>query len=68
MITGVNNGKEKITLLNALSRQYPNSGLMADANMEIAMTYVADEQFREAIPYLKNVVNDPNSSLKPRPI
>ena len=34
--------------------------------MEIANTYLANEQFREAIPFLKNVVNDPNSSLKPK--
>jgi TolA-binding protein len=66
MIIGVNNGKQKVTLLNSLSRQYPNSGLSADANMEIATTLLAEENYRDAIPYLKNVVNDPNSSLKPR--
>ncbi|WP_276486117.1 tetratricopeptide repeat protein [Paraflavitalea pollutisoli] len=66
MIAGVNNGKEKINLLSTISRRYPSSGLIADANMEIAVTMLANEQFREAIPYLKNVVSDPNSSLKPK--
>lgn len=66
MITGVGNGKEKINLLSSLSRKYPGSGLTGDANMEVASTYLANEQFREAVPYLKNVVTDPNSSLKPK--
>jgi tetratricopeptide (TPR) repeat protein len=66
MIAGVNNGKDKITLLSSLSRKYPTSSLVADANMEVAATLLANEQFREAIPYLKNVVSDPNSSLKPK--
>lgn len=66
MIAGVNSGKEKITLLSGISRKYPTSSLVSDANMEIATTYLAGEQFREAIPYLKNVISDPNSSLKPK--
>ena len=66
MVAGVNNGKEKITLLTSISRKYPASTLIPDANLEIANTYLSNEQYREAIPYLKNVVNDPNSSLKPK--
>ncbi len=66
MIAGVGNGKEKINLLSSISRKFPASGLNGDANMEIATTYLANEQFREAIPYLKNVISDPNSSLKPK--
>lgn len=66
MIAGVNNGKEKINLLSTISRRYPSSSLIADANMEVAVTLLANEQFREAVPYLKNVVSDPNSSLKPK--
>ena len=39
---------------------------MGDANMEIANTYIADEKFREALPYLNIVLNTPNSGgLKP---
>ncbi len=66
MIAGINNGKEKINLLNAISRRYPQSSLIADANMEIASTLLSNEQYREAIPYLKNVLSDPNAALKPR--
>ncbi len=67
MIAGVNNGKDKITLLNSINRKYPASTLSADANMEIAGTYLAGEQYREALPYLKNVIHAPGAeALKPR--
>jgi len=67
MVAGVNNGNEKINLLNGLIRKFPASGLVPDANMEIANTYLANEQFRESLPYLKNVINAPgNDALKPR--
>jgi len=66
MIEGVSNGKRKIDLLSTMSRKFPTSSLRPDANMEIASTYLANEQYQEAIPFLKNVANDPNSSLKPR--
>jgi TolA-binding protein len=66
VLTGVTNSKAKIEQLNSLQRIYPNSGLIADANIEIAKTYMADERFREAIPYLNNVINDPkNNGFKP---
>lgn len=66
MIAGVSNGREKVNLLSSISRKYPTSNLVADANMEIATTYLAAEQFREALPYLKNVVNDSSASLRPK--
>lgn len=66
MIEGVSSGKRKIDLLSSLSRKFPASPLRPDANMEIASTYLANEQYQEAIPFLKNVVNDPSGSLKPR--
>lgn len=66
MIVGVNNSREKIALLSSISRKYPGSGLIPDANMEIASAYLANEQYQESIPYLKNVVGDPNNSLKPK--
>ena len=67
MIAGVNNGNEKINLLNSVIRKFPSSGLIPDANMEIASTYLANEQFREAIPYLKNIISAPGTdALKPR--
>ncbi|HVU55796.1 MAG TPA: tetratricopeptide repeat protein [Puia sp.] len=67
MIAGVSNGKEKINLLNSINRKYPASNLAADANMETAGTYLASEQFREALPYLKNVLRSPGAdALKPK--
>ncbi len=36
MIAGVSNGRQKIALLNTISRQYPASSLSADVNMEVA--------------------------------
>ena len=67
MIAGINSSTEKITLLNTTIRKFPTSTLVADANMEIANTYLADERFRDAIPFLNNVVKlTDNASLKPR--
>ncbi len=67
MITGINTAAEKITLLNTMIRRFPNSPLVADANMEIANTYLADERFTEAIPYLNNITKATgNNSLKPQ--
>ncbi len=69
MITGINSSKDKINLLNTVQRVYPQSVLIPDANMEIAKTYMADEKFRDAIPYLNNVINDrQNNSFKPNAI
>ncbi len=67
MIAGVNNGREKISLLNSILRLYPSSSLSADVNMEVAGTYLAGEQYREALPYLKNVLRSPSAeALKPK--
>jgi tetratricopeptide (TPR) repeat protein len=67
MIAGVSNGKQKIALLNTITRLYPASSLSADVNMEVAGTYLAGEQYQEALPYLKNVLRSPSAdALKPR--
>lgn len=67
MVTGVTNSNEKINLLKTVDRRFPTSGLVPDANMEIANTYMADEKFTEALPFYKNVISAPNSdALKPR--
>jgi TolA-binding protein len=67
MIAGIRNSKEKINLLNTMNRKFPSSGLITDANMEIANTYMADEKFNEAIPYLNNVIKGTgNVSYKPQ--
>ena len=67
MITGVKSSKDKITLLNTMNRKFPSSSLVVDANMEIANTYISDERFNEAIPFLSNVIKGiGNASLKPQ--
>ena len=67
MVAGVNNGTEKISLLNSISRKFPASSLIPDANMEIAITYLSNEQYKEALPYLKNIISAPGAdALKPR--
>jgi len=66
LIAGVKNSSEKIKTLNALIRQYPKSNLAPDVNMEIALTYIADEKFTEAIPYLNTILNSEDAGgLKP---
>lgn len=59
IISGASNKtEEKITLLQSLPNRFPNSNLIADANMEIANTYLADEKWLNAIPYLEKVLKD----------
>ncbi len=67
MIAGIKNSAEKIRILNSLSRQYPSSDLIPDVTMEIANTYMADEKFRDAVPYLNNILLLSNANrLKPQ--
>ena len=67
MMGGVRSSAEKISLMNTMIRKFPNSPLVADANMEIANTYMSDEKFREAISYLATVANsDRNENMKPQ--
>lgn len=67
LIAGVKSSSEKIKTLNALLKQYPKSNMVPDVNMEIALTYIADEKFNDAIPYLNTLVNAPDAGgLKPK--
>lgn len=67
MIAGIRSTADKISLLGTMNRKFPTSSLVTDANMEIANTYMSDERFREAIPFLNNVLkSDGNASLKPQ--
>jgi TolA-binding protein len=67
MIAGINSATDKITALNTVIRKFPQSSLVMDANMEIANTYLANERFSEALPYLNNIINATgNNSLKPQ--
>ncbi|MFT3946103.1 MAG: tetratricopeptide repeat protein [Agriterribacter sp.] len=66
MIAGVNSSGEKINLLKSFDKKFPASMLIPDANLEIAKTYLADEKYRDAVPYLNNVINAPVAgNLKP---
>ncbi len=67
MIAGIRSSKDKINFLNTMNRKFPASEFVTDANMEIANTYMSDEKFSEAIPYLNNVIKaTDNASLKPQ--
>ncbi|ODT52080.1 MAG: hypothetical protein ABS68_10265 [Niastella sp. SCN 39-18] len=66
LIAGIKSGTEKIKLLNSLQKQYSASNLIQDANMEIAQTYIADEKFSDAVPYLDKILLSTNEGLKPK--
>ncbi|MBI1343366.1 MAG: tetratricopeptide repeat protein [Terrimonas sp.] len=66
MLAGVKNASEKIRLMNNLTRKFPSSPLVDDANMEVANAYLADEKFSEAIPYLDKLINGNDNNYKPQ--
>lgn len=53
-VTGDNSSK--VSLLQQLSRQYPQSTFNSDANYQIAVTYMNNQQYNQAIPYLQKVI------------
>ena len=67
MIAGAQNkASDKIATLRSIETTYPSSSLAGQANMEIANTYLSNEQFRDAIPYLTKIISNKNAeSLKP---
>lgn len=67
LIAGIKKPGEKVSLLNTMNRKFPTSTLVTDANMEIAKAYMSDERFKDAIPYLNNVLKaQGNNSQKPQ--
>lgn len=66
MIAGIKNSAEKISILNNINKQYPRSNLKQDINLEVALTYIADEKFKDALPYLNAVLASNDGGLKPR--
>lgn len=66
IISGVTgNNSQKVTIMQQLSRQYPASSFTNDADYQIATTYIAEEQYGQAIPFLKKVIavkNNPDAS------
>ena len=66
LIAGVKSSDNKINALISLLKKYPQTTLVEDANLELALTYIADEFFLSAVPYLNTVLNDTRSEgLKP---
>lgn len=68
MIDGIKSADNKLNLLRFFERKFPNSYLLPTVNMEIANTYLAEEKFKEAIPFLNIVINTSEqvSDLKPK--
>jgi len=59
IIAGANNKlSEKITLLQSIAVRYPNSSLITEAYLEVANTYLSQEKWADAIPYLDKVLKD----------
>lgn len=48
---------QKISFLQRVDRQYPNSLLAPAANLEMARTYLAEEKYKDALPPLAKVIN-----------
>jgi len=66
LIAGIKSSSTKINILNSLGRVYTQSSLVPDANLEIAYTYMADQKFADAVPYLNKVISASNGGgLKP---
>lgn len=68
VISGAGNrNAEKISLLQSLEQRYPTSNLIAEANMEIANSYLGEENYRSAISHLNKVLKDSSgASLRPQ--
>jgi tetratricopeptide (TPR) repeat protein len=54
----LNKNAEKVSLLQSLEKRFPSSALIPDANMEIANTYLADENYQSAIAPLQKVISN----------
>lgn len=66
MIAGIKSNNEKISVLNSLKTQFPKSGLVDDANMEIAQAYISAEKFPDAVPYLEKIIQSGSAGNKPK--
>lgn len=56
-----NRTSDKIKELQSLEQRYPASALIPDANLEIANTYLAEEDYRSAIAPLNKIVKNKNA-------
>ncbi len=55
LIAGIKSPAEKISLLKLAEQQYPGSVYNPLIAMELADTYMSEEEFENAIPYLKKI-------------
>lgn len=67
MIAGVGSSDEKIKLLQNFNTKYPSSPLRSTVNLEVANALMADERFRDAIPYLQQLLKTETTSSSMRP-
>ena len=56
-----NNTSEKLALLRSFLQKYPSSVLVPDANLETANSYIASENFNNAIPSLNAILGNKNA-------
>lgn len=61
MIDGINNQAGKIKSLDQLVKRYPQSDLVPESYLQIANAYMTEEKFRDAIPYLKKILDIPTA-------
>ena len=66
LIAGIKSSTEKIKMLSDFGKRYPKSSLVQEANMEVALAYIADEKFEAALPFLQLVMNSKAEGLKPK--
>ena len=67
MIAGVKNSAEKVRLMTSIVKLYPASPLILETQMEIASTYIADEKFTDAVPFLNSIIASADAGgLKPK--
>ena len=62
LINGINNPTERIKTFNTLVQRYPQSDLVAESYMQIANSYMLQEKFKDAIPYLNKVLDIKSAS------
>ncbi|MBX2930374.1 MAG: tetratricopeptide repeat protein [Chitinophagaceae bacterium] len=63
IIAGANNKPlEKVSILQNIPIRYPNSSLIIEAYLEVANTYLAEEKWTDAIPYLDKIINNKNAT------
>lgn len=68
MVAGANDQQAvKVSTLQSIGQRYPSSPFIADANMEVANTYLASQNYQSAIPPLNTILSAKNAdAYKPQ--